>query len=54
MKIITVLQAYNEEAVLSQLFARLKDLQKIIKKYYLDLQLLMLTYRTILARKLAC
>ena len=35
MKIITVLQAYNEEAVLSQLFARLKDLQKIIKKYYL-------------------
>ena len=54
MKIITVLPAYNEEAVLSQLFARLKDLQKIIKKYYLDFQLLMLTYRAISARKLAC
>ena len=77
MKIITVLPAYNEEAVLPQLFARLKDLQKTIKKYRLELlfindgssddtltmiqreakkilQLLMLTYRAILARKLAC
>ena len=36
MKTITVLiPAYNEEAVLPQLFARLKDLQKTIKKYYL-------------------
>ena len=36
MKTITVLiPAYNEEAVLPQLFAHLKDLQKIIKKYYL-------------------
>ena len=78
MKTITVLiPAYNEEAVLPQLFARLKDLQKTIKKYRLELlfindgssddtltmiqreakkilQLLMLTYRAILARKLAC
>jgi|GEM_PF-1413606 hypothetical protein cdiviTM7_00995 len=77
MKIITVLPAYNEEAVLSQLFARLKDLQKTIKKYRLELlfindgssddtlamiqreakkilQLLMLIYRAISARKLAC
>ena len=38
MKTITVLiPAYNEEAVLPQLFARLKDLQKTIKKYYLEL-----------------
>ena len=37
MKTITVLiPAYNEEAVLPQLFARLKDLQKTIKKYYLE------------------
>ena len=37
MKTITVLiPAYNEEAVLSQLFERLKDLQKTIKKYYLE------------------
>ena len=36
MKTITVLiPAYNEEAVLPQLFVRLKDLQKTIKKYYL-------------------
>ena len=78
MKTITVLiPAYNEEAVLPQLFVRLKDLQKTIKKYRLELlfindgssddtlaiiqreakkilQLLMLTYRAILARKLAC
>ena len=38
MKTITVLiPAYNEEAVLPQLFARLKDLQKTIKKYRLEL-----------------
>ena len=38
MKTITVLiPAYNEEAVLPQLFARLKDLQKMIKKYRLEL-----------------
>ena len=38
MKTITVLiPAYNEEAVLLQLFARLKDLQKTIKKYRLEL-----------------
>ena len=55
MKTITVLiPAYNEEAVLPQLFVRLKDLQKTIKKYYLDLQLLMLIYRAISARKLTC
>ena len=38
MKTITVLiPAYNEEAVLPQLFARLKDLQKTIKKYRLEI-----------------
>lgn len=38
MKTITVLiPAYNEEAVLPQLFTRLKDLQKTIKKYRLEL-----------------
>lgn len=37
MKTITVLiPAYNEEAVLPQLFKCLKDLQKTIKKYYLE------------------
>ena len=37
MKTITVLiPAYNEEAVLPQLFARLKDLQKTIKKHRLE------------------
>ena len=36
-KMITVLiPTYNEEVVLPQLFARLKDLQKAIKKYRLE------------------
>ena len=38
MKTITIMiPAYNEEAVLPQLFARLADLQKTIKKYRLEL-----------------
>ena len=37
MKTVTIMiPAYNEEAVLPQLFARLRDLQKTITKYHLE------------------